>query len=53
MQLKGERIGRSTTKAFVTSWDNVAYPPSKFKNNDISCLVPGVSRLRSNDKVIF
>ena len=26
MQLKGERIGRSTTKAFVTSWDNVAFP---------------------------
>ena len=27
MQLNCERIGRSTTKAFVTSWDNVAYPP--------------------------
>ena len=27
MTAVGERIGRSTTKAFVTSWDNVAYPP--------------------------
>ena len=27
MTALGERIGRSTTKAFVTSWDNVAYPP--------------------------
>ena len=29
MQLNFERFGRSTTKAFVTSWDNVAYPPLK------------------------
>ena len=40
MTAVGERIGRSTTKAFVTSWDNVAYP-SKFKNTNILCLVPG------------
>ena len=29
MTIQGERIGRSTTKAFVMSWDNVAYPPLK------------------------
>ena len=23
---------RKSDKAFVTSWDDVAYPPSKFKN---------------------
>ena len=49
MQLKGERMGRSTTKAFVTSWDNVAPPLSKFKNNDISCLVQCASCLVRHD----
>ena len=32
MQMKGERIGRSTNKAFATPWEvcyNVAYPPLK------------------------
>lgn len=27
MTAVGERMARSTTKAFVTSCDNVAYPP--------------------------
>ena len=50
MQLKGERIGtrlrmnamaggRGTNKAFATPWEmcyNVAYPPSEFKNTNIT-----------------
>ena len=40
MTIRGERIGRSTTKAFATPWAvcrNVAYPPpSKFKNTNIT-----------------
>ena len=34
MTAVGERIGRSTTKAFATPWvvcRNVAYPPQKLK----------------------
>ena len=35
MQLRGERIGRSTNKAFAMPWEvcfNVAYPPHDCKN---------------------
>ena len=47
MQLNCERIGRSTTKAFVTPWDNVAYPPpSKFKNGNLTkCQMHGASEV--------
>ena len=40
MTIWGERIGRSTNKAFATPWEvcfNVAYPPpSKLKNTNIT-----------------
>ena len=39
MQLKGERIGRSTNLAFATPWEvcfNVAYPPQNLKKRLIT-----------------
>ena len=40
MQLKNERIGRSTNEAYATPWEvcfDVAYPPSSMlKNNNFS-----------------
>ena len=33
-------------KAFVTPWDNVAYPPSKFKNGNLTkCQMHGASEV--------